>query len=161
MKREAITDWIQILATIGVIVGLILVTIELRQNSRMARADMNSQMLIHQQTLYGALRDPDFALVFGKSLEQPDALLLEEILVMDGYYRDLLGLLIRERQMISRGIFDDDSMYVARQVVSLGLGTEYGQEWWAQNKDGFFRSVVSQIDEALEEAQNGEIRVFY
>jgi len=161
VNREAVSDWIQILATIGVIAGLIMVAFELRQNTVLARAEMNSQMLFHQQSLSASLRNQEFAIVFNKSLERPDALSGYETIMMDGYYRDLIGTLIRERQMISRGIFADDSMLIARLVVSNGLGTAYGQEWWSQNKAGYRGSLVLQIDEALEQARNGLFRVNY
>ena len=81
--------------------------------------------------------------------------------MMDGYYRDLLGTLIRERQMIRRGVFEDDSMLMARIVVSNGLGTVYGREWWARNKVGYFGGMNSLIDEALQQAKNGEFHVNY
>ena len=161
MKREEISDWIQILATIGVIAGLVLVAFELRQNTILARADMNSQMLFHQQSLFSALRDRDFAMVFVKSIKQPDALTGDEAMMMNGYYRDLVATLIRERQMIARGVFEDDSMFIARQVVRHGLGTEHGQNWWAQNKHSFSGTLVLQLDTALEEANEGELRVIY
>jgi cytochrome c-type biogenesis protein CcmE len=161
MQRKAISDWIQILATIGVIVGLVLVAFELRQNANLARADMNSQMLVHQQSLFGAFRDRDFAMVFTKSLERPDALSAEDAIMMNGYYRDLVATLIREWQMIARGVFEDDSMFIAMSVVRSGLGTEYGQERWAQNKHGFGPSLRHQIDQAMEEARKGQLKLFY
>ena len=161
MKREEISDWIQILATIGVVAGLLLVALELRQNSNLARADMNSQAGLAAQSIQSALRDREFAVVFRKSIEQPHELELEEKLMMHGYYRDLVGLLSRELIMIARGVFNDDSKYVAAQIVRDGLGTEFGRAWWAQNKLGYFPSLVAAIDEALERADEGEIKVAF
>ena len=161
MKREAISDWIQILATIGVVAGLILVAFELRQNATLARAEMNSQMHIAMQSIQGSLRDREFAAVLRKSIEQPHELDLEEKLMMHGYYRDLIGLLSRERQMINRGVFVDDNDFVAALVVREGLGTEFGRAWWDQNKVAYFSGTVKAMDAALERADRGEITVAF
>ena len=161
MKRDEIGDWIQIVATIGVVAGLMLVAIELRQNSNLARAEMNSQMGFAWQSVQSALRDREFAAVFRKSIEQPHELEFDERLMIHGYYRDLVGILTREMLMIGRGVFVDDSKYVAAQVVRQGLGTEYGRTWWAQNKVGYFPSLVAAIDEALKRADEGEISVAF
>jgi len=161
MKREAVGDWVQIIATTGVVAGLLLVAIELRQNSNLARAEMNSQTGFAWQSTQSALRDPEFAAVFRKSIEQPNELDLNERIMMHGYYRDLVSNLGREMILIARGIFADNSSYVASQVVREGLATDFGRAWWARSKSGYFPSLVLALDTALERVDEGEIDVAF
>ena len=161
VKRHDVSDWIQIIGMIGVIAGLLLITYEFRQNRQIARADLNSQQLFHMSSIHSAFRNREFAAVFQKSLELPDSLTPDEKLMMDGHFRDLFNLLIRENVMFDLGVYDDDdSWFWAEYVVRHGLGTDFGRQWWSQNKDLFGRNAIK-IDEALERLKNGEIRVVY
>ena len=160
VKRHDVSDWIQIIGMIGVIAGLLLITYEFRQNRQIARADLNSQQIVHMGSIHSAFRNREFAAVFQKSLELPDSLTPDEKLMMDGHFRDLINLLIRESLMFNLGVYDDDdSGFWAEYVVRHGLGTDFGRQWWSQNKDRFGSAI--KIDEALEKLKNGEIRVVY
>ena len=109
------------------------------------------------QSIQSSLRSREFAEVFHKSIEVPSELTPEEELMMHGYYRDLVGILTREILMISRGVFEDNSNFVAAQVVRQGLGTLHGRTWWDRNKVSYFPSTVAAVDEALKRADEGEI----
>ena len=160
VKRHDVSAWIQIIGMIGVIAGLLLVTYEFRQNRQLARADLNSQQIVHMSSIHSAFRNREFAAVFQKSLEQPDSLTPDEKLMMDGHFRDLINLLIRDSMMFNLGVYEDDSAFWADYVVRHGLGTDFGRQWWSQNKDPFGRTNI-EIDGALERLKNGEIRVVY
>lgn len=74
MKYSEIGDRLQLAASIGVIIGLILVIYEIRENNRIAE----NQAAIDMNSLYSqwttVLTDKDMAELFIKSLENPDAL---------------------------------------------------------------------------------------
>lgn len=160
ISRDEIGDWIQIIGITGVIAGLLLVTYELRQNRQLARADLNSQQLFQMGSIQSAFREPEFAAVFQKSLEHPDSLTPAEKLMLDGHFRDLINLLIRDGMSSRLGVYEDDSGFWAEYVVRHGLGTDFGQQWWSQNKDQFGNNGLK-INEAMERLKSGEIRVVY
>ncbi len=144
------------------IAGLLLVTYELRQNRQIARAELNSQQLVQMGSISGAFRDPVFAAVFQKSLVEPESLTPDERLMIDGHFRDLINLVRRDRSMTVLGVFEDNTDFWAAYVVMHGLGTEFGRQWWSQNKDtGALGGVAPSIDEALEKVSNGEFQVVY
>ena len=160
VKRHDVSDWIQIIGMIGVIAGLLLITYEFRQNRQLARAELNSQQIVHMGSIHSAFRNREFAAVFQKSLELPDSLTPDEKLMMDGHFRDLINLLVRDNMMFNLGVYEDNSGFWADYVVRHGLGTDYGRQWWSQNKDQFGRNAIK-IDGRLEKLKNGEIRVVY
>ncbi len=160
VKRHDVSDWIQIIGVIGVIARLLLITNEFRQNRQLARAELNSQQLFHMGSIHGAFRNREFAAVFQKSLEMPDSLTPDEKLMIDGHFRDLINLLIRDGMLHELGVYEDDTAFWAEYVVRHGLGTDFGRQWWSQNKDRFGRNAI-RIDRALERLKNGEIRVVF
>jgi hypothetical protein len=160
VKRLDVGDWVQAIGITGVIAGLILVAYELRQNSQIARAEMNVQQYVQMQSIHSAFRDREFSSVFQKMLEQPDSLSPDEVLMIDGHFRDLISLLLLEKTMIERGIFVDTLEFWGDYVVQHGLGTEFGRIWWSQNMQFMGRNRIP-IDEALDRFDEGKFKLEY
>ena len=161
MSRDEIGDWIQIIATIGVLAGLILVAVEIRQNSRLVHAELNAQQMFHLESVYGAFRNPEFAVVFQKSITQPESLTPAEELMIDGHYRTLISFLWLDLVLVDRQVFEDTNAYWADYAVRHGIGTVFGQKWWSQHKLGYSDRTERLIDESLERLKKGQVRMEY
>ena len=159
-NRFGVSDWVQAIGIAGVIAGLILVAYELRQNSQIARAEMNAQQLDQSDAIFSAFQNPEFAAVFQKMLDEPGSLSPYETLMIDGHFRKLMGMLILERLMVQRGIFDNNEDFWGDWVVRHGLGTDFGRTWWLEHGEVFGGNKLP-VDEALRRLDDGEIVLEY
>jgi hypothetical protein len=79
MKKSELNDYLQLAASIGVIIGLVLVGYEIRETNRIAE----NQAAIDMNSLYGQwttiLTDKDMAELWVKSLQNPDDLSLVDL----------------------------------------------------------------------------------
>jgi len=86
VKLSEIGDRLQLAASIGVIIGLILVIYEIRETNRIAE----NQAAIDMGSLYSEwtvlMTDEQMARLFVKSLESPDALSRDELLRLHYMY---------------------------------------------------------------------------
>jgi hypothetical protein len=92
MARESrISDWIQIAASLSVLVGLILVAIEIRESNRVATSE--SVGAISQSwidiSLVGA--ESDLSRILAKSYEDPYNLSTEEMIRLSFWYESMMG----------------------------------------------------------------------
>ncbi len=99
-------DWLQIIANLGLIAGLILVAIQINQNSEITKADLLARgyesVLQYQTARLGETPER----VFAKAALTPDELTPEEVAIIRAnvvYWTDLHA---RESSMIQLGLWD-------------------------------------------------------
>ncbi len=86
MKNSNLNEYLQLAASIGVIIGLALVGYEIRENNRIAQ----NQAAIEMNSLYSdwttILADKDMAELWVKSLQSPDELTLVDLTRLRAVY---------------------------------------------------------------------------
>jgi len=125
-----LNDWLQLLASLGVIAGLALVAIELRQNQELTRAQLNSDGMTSTEELMRSRQQEPLARAIAKSRDSPLELTRTERVMLHGHYMENFELIIRERILIRRGIYEDNLGTPIRIFTRSVLTTEYGQAWW-------------------------------
>jgi hypothetical protein len=83
MKSENLKYWTALLANIGVIVGLLFLVLEMRQNSAIATAQVRMEYAATWRTIDGARQEKSFAELINKSLVEPETLSVAEIIQLD------------------------------------------------------------------------------
>lgn len=158
MKTQDLNDWLQLVAAVAVIGGLILVAAELRQNQDLARAQLNSDSLAALEQMALSRQNEPLARALAKSYETPEEVTVYEALIIDGYYRQLFDMLVRENAFVQRGIYDDQRQILARIVAGNILSSEFGRIWWDMSKPGLSSSLTAMVDEQAAEMQIPEMR---
>jgi hypothetical protein len=137
MKYSEKGDRLQLAASIGVIIGLILVIYEIRENNRIAE----NQAAIDMNILYGewttVMTDKDMAELFVKSLENPDALTRVDLLRLHYAYSTAWQAFVTQHFLWQSGglrMYPESTLYedtsstlsgpVARRYVLSGLGQD-------------------------------------
>ena len=148
-----LNDWLQLLASVGVIVGLALVAYELRQQHNLARAEMGSDMFSAFQSWNQSAQSESILGVTVKAAVSPDELTSEEHLLLDMYYwNTVIVFPIREAYMQRRGVFgnemtEDDLQNVAQIAGSIIFATPYGKAWYEVNRSEMYPHIRSVLDD--------------
>ncbi|MDP3492154.1 MAG: hypothetical protein Q8R82_03505 [Hyphomonadaceae bacterium] len=89
-KLDRLNKWLTLGANVGVVLGLILVFIEVRQNAELTRTQMEQQMNDMLSTIELSIAEPQMAAVWVKSVREPEALVDSEIRMLDAHLTSIL-----------------------------------------------------------------------
>jgi len=149
---DKLNRWLTLGANLGVLAGLILVSVQIRQNSNITRAQIENDYFIADMQLELAMMGDDPAASWIKAVYSPDELTPEDAAVVDRYFNYGLVQVQRLRRMNELGLagdeWEDRVTYLRWQ-----LGNEVGRRWWEHSKATFPPDFVAMVDESLATGQ--------
>ncbi|MGI9328071.1 MAG: hypothetical protein ACR2PZ_22815 [Pseudomonadales bacterium] len=136
MDTHKVSNWVQVGANIGILGGLLLVGIQINQNTSAIKAQMNTsaQESLLQSEL--AMMGENPALMWAKSIESPSDLTLSEQRVMDAYI--YLHYMRWRHSYYSAGdgfVDEDQWRWFAEGDAPFILGNPYARSWWERYKE--------------------------
>jgi hypothetical protein len=151
MKPSQLNEWLQILASFGVLVGLLVVAYEIKQNTEFARVN-------HYQSTYNMWMDfssleieSDIGDIFIRSIEDPESLSPRDVYRLNAYYVTYLS--IHE----NTGIAMDFGLATAGPSDAIGeleaqyyFSSEFSRRWFERNKYWLRPYNVEVISRAIE-----------
>lgn len=156
MNNDKIMDWMQILAGAGVIAGLIMVGLQMKQNEEMLRIQIMSDY-------YNSYVDAeasftiDHAKAFQKSVENPASLTNADMRLLEGQSFNPLLRWVNLYRLSQAGIVGPGEWKNQVQLdAAFYYGTPWGRAWWDLNKDPMVEDFIplelrdfiqSQLDE--------------
>ena len=148
MDIVRLSEWLQLVAAVGVIAGLMLVAYELRQNQELTRAQLNSETLAAMENLSRSRQQEPLARAIAKTHEAPLELTPAERVMLDGYYVESFQTIIREFTFIRSGLYEDELDFYIAVFARNVLLTEYGKLWWADTRSTSVlpKELVSRVD---------------
>jgi len=147
---DRVNSWLSFIANVGILAGLVLVAIELNQNT-----DQLKLQLVFQTTqkLFDNNRDllgdnPTPAIT--KSITNPEGLTYEEFLIASSFILNQLNewedrFLIHEAGLIS----DQDWKRHIDENVGWTLGNEFAQRYWRISSSVFEPEFAQYVDKAI------------
>lgn len=156
MDAGKLGNWLQVGANVGIILGLVLVGFQLKQNSDLLKVQLlyqESQSFIsHERQMMG--ENP--AAAWARSLEDPGGLSLAESRVMDAYLYAMSEQWRASHMLHELGILDDEWRKRLVEEASFYLGNRWGRAWWNVYRTGIQAppELVTIIDEELRASPN-------
>ena len=160
MKLPTVEKWITILANIGVFAGLILVAVEIRQNTEITKAQiLNDYHLADMQLELKMMGDTPH-LSWTRAVYSPDELLKEDLAALDRYFNYGLIQISRLKDMQIYGLVDEETLNKMTQYLDWHLGNQVGRRWWAHLREEEDKSFVEIVDKILERSDPGRNQKF-
>lgn len=165
MRRFDWVAWLSISSNLAVIVGVVLVVIQLRQN-----ADLLEFQILKQETDNYIESDiilvgTDYPRVFEKMLKAPQEITLAEARVIEA---SLWGHnLVRWRNLydlFERGLLDESSWQrIVGEDLDYVLAHPYGRAWWEESRTYALipEELTAFIDQRLSESPNNATREYH
>jgi hypothetical protein len=148
MLTDKVNSWLTLLANAGVIAGLILVAIQINQNTQITKAQMLNDYYLADMNLELAMMGDDPAISWTKAVYAPDELNHIDAAILDRYFNFGMIQIDRLRKMHEMGMADDD--WEARiGYLNWHLGNEVGRRWWANYKGDSSSEFTLMVDEIL------------
>ena len=130
-NNQPISHWIQVAATIAIVIGLVLVVIELQQAKALARAQLGSQhiteIMATQRTMMGENPSESFL----KACLHPDQLTDEDLVILASQFTVMSLSAVRVRGIESIGNFGIPWQQAASGAYQALASTTPGRAWLA------------------------------
>jgi len=146
-----LNDWLQLAAALGVIIGLVLVAVELRQESNLTRAEMGFEYHGAIEAVHRSLQSETTSRAMAAACENPLEMTMQDHFIVESFFTETwTALFSREYYMQLRGVFVDDLQISVSWVADLMFGCEYGRDWYRVNRQEVFEPLLPYLDERLE-----------
>jgi hypothetical protein len=166
MKTDLVNRWLTLLANVGVMLGLVLVAYQIRQDVELTKVQLFSDATSSRKEWNQAMLGSDPMIVVMKSIENPSDLTLAELHVMDAYLVGAVNELRRLELLKASGL---DVNIEVEGLHHFFFGSKFAKAWYEEFRDpeylpyhfddeirrmddkwieGFFERVMSRLDEA-------------
>ncbi len=152
MDWSEINSWLTLAANIGVLMGIILVAAQIKQNTEITKAQVANDWFLADMQLELAMMGENPATSWTKAVYAPDELTRQDAAVLDRYFNYGLVQLQRLQRMNELGMADErwkDRI----SYLSWHLGNDVGRRWWTHFKGGFPAEFAATVDEILERSE--------
>ena len=131
MDFGKLNSWLQVSANIGIVLGLLLVGVQLKQNSDLARIQMlneESRRVVDYELEVGGERGAE---VWAKSIEDPENLTLDEVRIMEALLYSFVENLRGTYRLADLGLLEEsDWRRRVETEVTFYLSDPYSRAWW-------------------------------
>jgi hypothetical protein len=133
MTKLEISQWVTAATNIAVLLGVVLLVIELRQNAELAQLEMVQARTTAYQQAEGAFFDTDLGRIWVKSFKQPESMTLEEIRAMDAYLAINMAQIRRIYDLERAGLMERGAtLEIAEGDFAFLFGSRFGKAWFQQ-----------------------------
>ena len=160
MRTSRVNDWLQLLASMGVLAGLSLVAYELHQDNVLARAEAVRAVDAGWETISISEYESDIGEIRAKSLAEPENLTLAEIFKLNGYLIAMQTQYDRLLEMddaglwIDSGDLVDDPAYQIADAFNIYLDNRFGRIWYIENRSWMDPVIVEIWDREMQRSAN-------
>ncbi len=159
MDTSKLGSWLQVSANIGIVLGLVLVGVQLKQNSDLTRIQMlyeESNRVIELELQVVGENGAD---VWAKSIEDPENLTLAEVRIMEALLWSFVEQLRGTYRLAQLGLIEEDDW--RRRVeteVTFYLSDPYSRAWWKNFGTPDNESTPAELRLAIQETIDGDTR---
>ena len=155
MDMARINPWLNLAANIGVIAGLVLVAVQINQNTEITKAQIANDYFLADMNLELAMMGDDPASSWVKAVYSPDEITQYDAAILDRYFNYGVVQISRLEEMHELGLAPDDWQERVN-YLSWHLGNEVGRRWWEYSKGGWPEDVIQRVDDRLESTDYSE-----
>ena len=168
MKFLAINEYLQTLATLGAIVGLIAVAYEIQQSNRVAISENTAENWSQWISTSTALMESDIAVTRAKAMTTPEELTLAEKIDLDLYLQNWVYLYSHNTDSLyllgvdteASSDFTDLFEEISAEAPAI-FGSSWSRAWLAENKGWIWPEIFEAIERGLEGVPVGSDLEYY
>ena len=137
-RTERLNQWLTLAANLGVLLGLIVLIIEVRQNAALTRAAMDQQKNDFLAQIEFNIARPEMSAIWVKAIRTPEALSDTETQAVGSV---LVAIMLQWDQMFmmrDAGLISDERVrqHIAN-TAPFYFGSRYAKHWWALQAPGW------------------------
>lgn len=161
LKKFNLGQTVSTLANIGVLAGLILVALQISQNTDIARAQLANDYYLADMQLELAMMGESPVDSWTKAVYSPGEVTRMDAAILDRYFNFGVVQVRRLQQMQQLGLAEDEILSEQINYLKWHLGNDAGRRWWARYRtEELNDEIVQRIDKALEANDYDQNRKF-
>ena len=149
MRVPKLNEWLNFLASIGVLAGLLLVAYEIRQTNSVVFAEARGNLLSDYQALSMSAYGPEIGGMFLKSIEEPDQLTDEEIFKLSEWLTATMSIYNKQAVLYYQFGWAADPTDDYEVAVDYYFGGSFARYWYLENKYWLDPNLVEIIDREI------------
>ena len=161
MTMDRWNAWLQVLASLGLIAGLVLVGVEIQQTRDLARIELRLEGILVFQEVEIAMLGENPAEAWAKSILAPESLSPTELKILDSYLVHAVNQWRRTLFLETEGLLEvGATQRTVHGNAWFYFGNAFAKQWWRTMLDhpggwepDFLRMVDAEVD-ALDDRRN-------
>ena len=147
MKIEKLSAWAELISSVAIVVTLVYLTIQVRQNTAALNAQSRQSVLASAQAeILATLDHPEVP----RAITKPGPLTAEDNIKLDAF----LGMAMRSREFswlqYRSGLIDGDQWQTEKTVLGVILSTPRTRLWWNKlGRNQFSKVFASFVDNQI------------
>ena len=153
-ETDRLHRWLTLGANVGILIGLVLVIVQIRQSTQLARTTYQSEGNVVANQIWANLMGDRVGDVIEKSVECPNELTYSDFMALDAFLFTSINMLYRDYQLTQEGLFSEaDWKRSVDTYVHWYLANPFGRAWWDEEAKGFFpEEFAAYVGKQLNEA---------
>jgi hypothetical protein len=145
-----VKNLIELITVVGLIIGIGLVILQLRQNEQLIRFQIATEFRFNQDNNRNAIKGDDFSTTLAKLQTAPENLTDDELLEFQAHARSLVSELGMRRVLSDVGIFEGDwRSWLQPETCDL-MNNSIGRVWLEMERQVIVRSLDDEMLDELE-----------
>ena len=151
MNSENLARWMSTVANIAVLAGLVLVAVQINQNSSLARTALINDGNVVSNQIWANLMGENPGQIIARAIECPEKMTYGDFMAVDAFLFSNINMLYRDFQLAQEGIFtSSDWKSSVDAYAHWYLGNKFGRAWWDEEAKHFFnQEFATYVDERL------------
>ena len=149
MITDKLNRWFTMLVNLSVLAGIVLVAVQIQQNTDITKAQMANEYYLLDAQLELTMMGESPAQSLEKAIYFPDELNKEDAVILDRYFNFGILQLQRIRKMIELGVADEELYQERVGYLRWHLGNEAGRRWSTQYVLGEPNELYRDIETVL------------
>jgi hypothetical protein len=151
MRAGKWSDWLHVLGNFAIVIGLVLVLLQMRQNEALQRVEILNQYADTYAVIESSFAGERLPEIWEKSIREPQNLTLAETRMLEAQtWAPVLRWINLYRQAEAGILSDEDWRKEVRNDAGFYFGTPYAQAWWERAgafslQSGFLPEEIYQI----------------
>jgi hypothetical protein len=148
LNATTVQNWLQIVGNFGLVVGLILVAVQIKQSTDLAEAQMLNEGWLAQIQRSMDIVGENGSAALARAWTEPETLTPEDVVVLDSLMTSWWFGALRLENLASRG-YEVFPLEAYGNMVPYELGNAFAIAWW--NGDHRFSDGAPRARAAIEE----------
>jgi len=132
MDSSKLANWLQIGGNIGIVIGLILVAVQIKQSSELAHAQLVSEGHAIAMSIQLALAGEEPGIAWSKAIHRPEELTDDDLMKLEAMLRASWYATTRAEYMYELGMSSATAAFRAEAFVWDFLDNPIALAWWAE-----------------------------
>ncbi len=148
---DSLNRWLLLASNIGIVIGLALVGIQIKQDSDFAKAQLLSEGLSQTLSIVASTMGENPTVVLAKASTNPSELTLAEFHVLDALFISQVADWLKVKSLSEAGVFPSDTWRIAVEKGDYYyFGNPVGKAWWEELKSTFDPEFVEVVGPQIE-----------